>query len=684
MKTRKNFTSAALAFMPSIAFATTLIIAFIAMMAPTAVFAVTLPFQTTFNCPESHGYSPVYGPGWQNGFNCDGMIRDLDYTCMPGELPSWISSDANMAAGDGGRGLKVYVGGPDRNNNSGGIAIPIDSPVQEFWIRLYMMYPLGMRSTIGGEQWGHKILWITGPDNRANILQPDPSGIQIWNQGQVSEQVLDTGWTWNQIWGHATPGANLTADGQWHLWEMYIKYNSGANDGVQSVWIDNVLRLHQTGLNINTLGANLIRIHVNQAGVDGGVCVPIYFDDIAVSTTGRIGPLNGGTPAPTFTLSANPTSIASGASSTLTWSAATNATSCTASGETFTGSKSTSGGTQSVSPTSTTTYTLSCTGAGGTTNQSATVTVTGGSSTLFLSERFDDHAFSSRGWFDGNATSASIDSTEHIPGSTSSFKCLINQGGIGCSAGTPTRFNFSSPTDRLYVSYWVKYSANYVSSGPGNTPHQIYFLTDLDSDYAGFFGTYLTTYIEEDFNQRAYRVAVQDSRNVNTSYGTPPQDLVSVTENRAIAGCNGPIPYFTDADIPLVCFYDGSSVPWKNFAWYKSRVDIISDSAGPYYKVDWHRIEVYLQMNSISGGVAQSDGIIRMKHDGVVVLEKTNMIFRTGARPNQRWKQIAISPYYATNSGNSPVTQTMWIDDLVVMDAPINSLASPTNFRIIQ
>jgi parallel beta-helix repeat protein len=84
------------------------------------------------------------------------------------------------------------------------------------------------------------------------------------------------------------------------------------------------------------------------------------------------------TPAPTFTLSANPTSITSGASSTLTWSAVTNATSCTTSGGTFTGSKSTSGGTQSVSPTSTTIYTLSCTGAGGTTNQTATVTVSGG------------------------------------------------------------------------------------------------------------------------------------------------------------------------------------------------------------------------------------------------------------------------------------------------------------------
>ena len=76
--------------------------------------------------------------------------------------------------------------------------------------------------------------------------------------------------------------------------------------------------------------------------------------------------------APTVTLSANPTSVASGSSSVLTWSS-TNATSCTASGS-WSGTKATSG-TQSASPTSTSTYTLTCTGTAGTANQSVTVTV---------------------------------------------------------------------------------------------------------------------------------------------------------------------------------------------------------------------------------------------------------------------------------------------------------------------
>jgi hypothetical protein len=82
---------------------------------------------------------------------------------------------------------------------------------------------------------------------------------------------------------------------------------------------------------------------------------------------------SGGTSTtPTVSLSANPTSITSGQSSTLSWSS-TNATSCTASGS-WSGSKSTSG-TQSVSPTTTSTYNLTCTGTGGSANASATVTV---------------------------------------------------------------------------------------------------------------------------------------------------------------------------------------------------------------------------------------------------------------------------------------------------------------------
>lgn len=70
----------------------------------------------------------------------------------------------------------------------------------------------------------------------------------------------------------------------------------------------------------------------------------------------------------TATLSANPATIQSGQSSTLTWSTQG------ATDVTLQGSKVDPNGSQSVSPTETTTYTLSASGAGG--NQSAPATVT--------------------------------------------------------------------------------------------------------------------------------------------------------------------------------------------------------------------------------------------------------------------------------------------------------------------
>jgi endoglucanase len=87
--------------------------------------------------------------------------------------------------------------------------------------------------------------------------------------------------------------------------------------------------------------------------------------------------------APTVTLTVDPTSITLGQAATLSWST-TNATACTASGA-WNGARALSGS-QSVTPTSagTSTYSLACTGAGGTTTRSATVTVAAAASVTML------------------------------------------------------------------------------------------------------------------------------------------------------------------------------------------------------------------------------------------------------------------------------------------------------------
>jgi len=76
---------------------------------------------------------------------------------------------------------------------------------------------------------------------------------------------------------------------------------------------------------------------------------------------------------PTVTLSASPTSVSAGQSSTLTW-ASTNATSCSASGA-WNGDPGLSGSKSTGALNQTSIYTLACTGAGGT-SQPVTATVT--------------------------------------------------------------------------------------------------------------------------------------------------------------------------------------------------------------------------------------------------------------------------------------------------------------------
>jgi Cellulase (glycosyl hydrolase family 5) len=83
--------------------------------------------------------------------------------------------------------------------------------------------------------------------------------------------------------------------------------------------------------------------------------------------------------APSVSLGASPTSVASGDSSTLTWSS-TNATACTGSGG-WSGSIATAGSKSTGAISLSTTYTVTCTGSGGSDSQSTTVAVATGAPT---------------------------------------------------------------------------------------------------------------------------------------------------------------------------------------------------------------------------------------------------------------------------------------------------------------
>ena len=82
-------------------------------------------------------------------------------------------------------------------------------------------------------------------------------------------------------------------------------------------------------------------------------------------------------PTPTVTLSAAPTTIAPGASSTLSWTTSAGATGCTASGDAQFSGAQPANGSVTVSPAATTNYALSCAFPSGAQPASVTVTVQG-------------------------------------------------------------------------------------------------------------------------------------------------------------------------------------------------------------------------------------------------------------------------------------------------------------------
>ena len=113
------------------------------------------------------------------------------------------------------------------------------------------------------------------------------------------------------------------------------------------------------------------RLYLAQKCVVGSCAPLIHVFVVNVGTAPTAGP--------TVAQSANPASITSGGASTLSWTS-TNATLCTASGA-WSGTKATSGSQSTGNLTATATYSLACTGAGGSASQSATVTVTPPSTT---------------------------------------------------------------------------------------------------------------------------------------------------------------------------------------------------------------------------------------------------------------------------------------------------------------
>lgn len=294
------------------------------------------------------------------------------------------------------------------------------------------------------------------------------------------------------------------------------------------------------------------------------------------------------------------------------------------------------------------------------------VAVNAAPAVLLFQETFDDANFSSRGWFDN--TGVAISTTEHITGSTASAQYTFSQGAQTAPSGGAMRMSFAE-TEEVYVSYYVKYSTNWEGSNLPYHPHEFYLLTNQNDAYSGLSVTHLTAYIEQ--NEGEPILAIQDAQNIDPNNVNI--DLTNVSENRSVSGCNGVGGAAVNHDD---CY--GSAPNYRNEVVWRAGQVYFSDQAGPRYKNDWHHVEAYYRMNTVTNGRGNYDGVAQYWYDGQLIINHTNVLLRTGQYPNLRFDTLAIAPYIGDGS---PVTQTMWIDNLTVATSKLDAVRPkpPTN-----
>jgi len=275
--------------------------------------------------------------------------------------------------------------------------------------------------------------------------------------------------------------------------------------------------------------------------------------------------------------------------------------------------------------------------------------------TLLFEELFEDTHWSDRGWYDDPDMRITAD--EHIPGSAHACVWHWKKAGDISPEGRGARVLFT-PVTNVTLSFHIKHSADWKWTGVNWHPHEFHFLTNVDPPFVGPAYTHLTFYVEV-VNGNP-RVAIQDGQNIDAS--RIGQNLVGVTENRAVAGGNG------DSDgYGHLGHYRNGDVYWNGKYWEPER-KYFSDEPGPYYKGDWHHVKAKFQLNRIVDGIGVRDGVLQYWWDGQSILDCHDVVFRTGQHPDMKINQFLMAPYFGPGV---PHEQWIWIDDLrIYTDGP--------------
>jgi len=253
---------------------------FVVSGSPSAQSGVPLVFDTTFNCPDWNqglglGDAQVCGSG-------DGIAGNGAWTTSSGSQDQ-ITAAANNAAGAGGKGFRHWRG-DGYNNTGGGIRIAVPVSMSNFWIRYYMRYQAGF-SWQNGRPGGTKENYWHAGTSKAIYFGFGFGVLRFVNNGNP----YNTSITWNDIMGGSA------SDGQWHLIEYHVQADTNGSNGVGEVWVDGVKVFNRSDVNWNRGPWDSFVLGSNEETPTNGQDMYTDYDDLAVSTVGRIGPVGGST-----------------------------------------------------------------------------------------------------------------------------------------------------------------------------------------------------------------------------------------------------------------------------------------------------------------------------------------------------------------------------------------------------
>jgi hypothetical protein len=397
---------------------------------------------------------------------------------------------------------------------------------------------------------------------------------------------------------------------------------------------------------------------------------------------------------PTVTLSANPSAIAAGGASTLTWNS-TNATSCTASGG-WSGTMPISGSQTTGSLTAITSFTLACTGTGGSASQSATVAVTSSAppptptpspTPSPAPSTSADADFQARCSAPGVTRCVGFDNTTVDINQSSN----LNPGNNGYRGGFDTTVKRSGAgslrfeqrqgeTGQSISGFWAPY--------PGDA---------LYPAMGAVFGENTTFYV-----QFAYRISAEVAANMNTWQHSPkiaiffnydscdPVEITTGLGSLLIGGSSyvrpglamyadcGGTPFLTGPDLQTWQF--SGSLFWQQGA-YACQYAVGPRSACWQFPTDkW--VTLYYKIHIGNWGQNNSSVEAWYAVDGQPYVKWMNILnnlklTRSGNKPG--FSDIMFTPYMTGNTDITPQTSYIWYDELIVSAQPIAAPGSSSS-----